>query len=324
MSKNTSLVSQNSVNIKQQRIAALDNLTFGRYSSVIAAKSAIRIGVLKVKTAHDRAYSGFFMRNAQLHPDMVGWVGDSSESLGSVLTSTPTLLSSPPIIGVIGGELLGLKTEAANMATTPAHIISALSISAGIVTITSIDVANLFEKRHDGVLQRIRTLKCSTDFTGRNFLRSEYVDPRGQARPQYEITRDGFAFLAMGFTGTRAAPVKELLITAFNEMEERINAQKLARAQYISARQSSLDMLARKLITEEKAKEEAERANAEYERMVFQAANNAERSHVYEFIAPRYMWPNDKQAAIIRIPGRTKEDATRGWAEMIYIGERRV
>ncbi|EOS1856350.1 Rha family transcriptional regulator, partial [Escherichia coli] len=33
------------------------------------------------------------------------------------------------------------------------------------------------------------------------------------------ITRDGFAFLAMGFTGKRAARFKEAYINAFNQME---------------------------------------------------------------------------------------------------------
>ncbi|EGD1134269.1 Rha family transcriptional regulator, partial [Escherichia coli] len=36
----------------------------------------------------------------------------------------------------------------------------------------------------------------------------------------YQITRDGFAFLAMGFTGKRAAQFKEAYINAFNQMEK--------------------------------------------------------------------------------------------------------
>ena len=38
-------------------------------------------------------------------------------------------------------------------------------------------------------------------------------------RPAYRITRDGFAFLAMGFTGKKAAAWKEKFLEAFNAME---------------------------------------------------------------------------------------------------------
>ena len=38
----------------------------------------------------------------------------------------------------------------------------------------------------------------------------------------YYITRDGFTFLAMGFTGKIAAKFKEAYINAFNEMENKL------------------------------------------------------------------------------------------------------
>lgn len=41
-------------------------------------------------------------------------------------------------------------------------------------------------------------------------------------RPAYRLTRDGFAFLAMGFTGKRAALWKEKFLEAFNAMERRL------------------------------------------------------------------------------------------------------
>lgn len=40
----------------------------------------------------------------------------------------------------------------------------------------------------------------------------------------YEITRDGFVFLCMGFTGAAAAQWKERYINAFNQMENHIVA----------------------------------------------------------------------------------------------------
>lgn len=49
--------------------------------------------------------------------------------------------------------------------------------------------------------------------------------PNGGTRklPCYQITRDGFAFLAMGFTGKRAAQFKEAYINAFNQMEKQLS-----------------------------------------------------------------------------------------------------
>ncbi|WP_249411562.1 Rha family transcriptional regulator [Marinomonas sp. A3A] len=39
----------------------------------------------------------------------------------------------------------------------------------------------------------------------------------------YRITRDGFVFLAMGFTGTKAAQFKEAYINALNQMEKQLH-----------------------------------------------------------------------------------------------------
>lgn len=308
------------------RVSDLENMTFGRYSSDIAAKSAIRICTLKVKRAHNRARSGFFMRNALSHLSMVGWVGAPQGAPGSLLTGSanPAQFTTSQRFAPLGGEFKKLKREAAIMATVPTQVVSALSISAGNVITTSIEVANVFQKRHDDVLKRIRNLECSPDFTDRNFAASEYTDSTGRKLPQYQITRDGFAFLAMGFTGTRAARFKEWFITAFNDMEKRLSEQKPARIQYVAPDKSEIERLARQLMAAEKAKEEAERANARYEMMLLEAAHNADRGHVYEFIAPRIMWPSNKQAAVIRIAGRTRELACRGWPEMVYLGERKV
>ncbi|WP_260458301.1 Rha family transcriptional regulator [Bacteroides salyersiae] len=40
--------------------------------------------------------------------------------------------------------------------------------------------------------------------------------------PMFYLTRDGFTFLAMGFTGKVAVEFKETYINAFNEMEKAI------------------------------------------------------------------------------------------------------
>lgn len=92
-----------------------------------------------------------------------------------------------------------------------------------IVT-TSLQIAKHFEKEHKEVLRAIRNLECSVVFQGRNFALSFYhrqlANGGYKKDPLYYITRDGFTFLAMGFTGKVAAKFKEDYINAFNEMEK--------------------------------------------------------------------------------------------------------
>lgn len=85
---------------------------------------------------------------------------------------------------------------------------------------TSWEVARYFGKEHKNVLQTIQNLECSEEFTRLNFQLSEYTDSTGRKLPMYNITRDGFSFLAMGFTGPKAARFKENYILAFNKMED--------------------------------------------------------------------------------------------------------
>ncbi len=95
----------------------------------------------------------------------------------------------------------------------------ALTVIGGQPTTSSIDVARHFGKRHKTVLRAIANLDCSPEFTEHNFAPSEYTDATGRTLPAYQLTRDGFMFLAMGFTGKDAARWKEAYIDAFNRME---------------------------------------------------------------------------------------------------------
>lgn len=88
------------------------------------------------------------------------------------------------------------------------------------VKTTSLIVADTFGKRHDNVIQKIETLECPQNFTDLNFKVSEYIDETGRKLKSYEITRDGFTLLAMGFTGKKAMEFKIKYINAFNEMEK--------------------------------------------------------------------------------------------------------
>lgn len=86
------------------------------------------------------------------------------------------------------------------------------------VKTTSLKVADIFNKQHKDVLRKLESLECSSDFNERNFTLVEYKDAKGENRPMYEMTKDGFMFLVMGFTGAAAAKIKEAYINTFNQM----------------------------------------------------------------------------------------------------------
>ena len=86
---------------------------------------------------------------------------------------------------------------------------------------TSLAVSQHFNKKHQHILEAIRNLECSPEFGASNFRLSSYTTSQGKQLPMYEITRDGFSFLCMGFTGAQAAAWKEKYIAAFNALEAR-------------------------------------------------------------------------------------------------------
>lgn len=192
----------------------------GRYTALAAAKSVAGIGVPGSIRAHNRACAVFLCVKHGHIRIMVGRVGAEQSAPGSRMTgnANPARLTTLEI-GVSGGEFKYLSFEAATMATTPTFAQPEIAVINGQAVTSSLAVADYFIKRHDDVLKKIRALECSPEFTARNFAVSEYTDATGRKLPCYQITRDGFAFLAMGFTGKRAAQFKEAYITAFNQME---------------------------------------------------------------------------------------------------------
>lgn len=114
---------------------------------------------------------------------------------------------------------LTISTTVAQEVTSPA-----LEARAGQITATSLQVAEHFGKRHPDVLRAIRKLEVSEEFSRCNFAPRDYFDERGKVQPMYDITRDGFAMLAMGFTGKEAARWKEAYISTFNAMEAKLRA----------------------------------------------------------------------------------------------------
>ena len=93
------------------------------------------------------------------------------------------------------------------------------------VKTNSVLVAKVFNKEHGKVMRDIANLKCSNDFRAANFGLSSYVNEQNKEFPMYEMTKDGFTFLVMGYTGQKAAEFKEAYINAFNTMETELKSQ---------------------------------------------------------------------------------------------------
>jgi Rha family phage regulatory protein len=91
------------------------------------------------------------------------------------------------------------------------------------VVTDSLMVAEAFGKRHSDVLRSVEHLGCSKEFNERNFALDDYTDRKGERRPKYLITQDGFTLLVMGYTGKTAMEFKEKYIDEFNRMKKELN-----------------------------------------------------------------------------------------------------
>lgn len=107
-----------------------------------------------------------------------------------------------------------------------------------VTVVSSLDIAETFEKRHDDVLKSIRNLECSEEFRLRNFAESSYTNSQNKKQPMYYVTRDGFTLLAMGYTGEKAMKFKEAYIKQFNAMERMLQGKLIEREKGIAVRQS--------------------------------------------------------------------------------------
>lgn len=98
------------------------------------------------------------------------------------------------------------------------HQVVSFKLTEKKVFVSSLDIAKIFEKQHKNVLAQIEALP-QDNFNGLNFKPVTYKDAKGEFRPAYHLTRDGFSLLVMGFTGARAYQWKIAFINAFNQME---------------------------------------------------------------------------------------------------------
>ncbi|HGU1939482.1 TPA: Rha family transcriptional regulator [Escherichia coli] len=206
----------------------IDSAIPGRYTVQAPYKAGAGIGVLEFNIEHNRAHAVFAYHEHCYVQIMVGRAGASQDAPGSMLTgyANPVRLTTS-VIGVPCGEFFEFNIGAVTMTTLPTLSQPEIAIVDGQAVTSSLAVADFFSKRHDDVLKKIRILDCSPEFCARNFAETSILvrQPNGGTRklPCYQITRDGFAFLAMGFTGKRAAQFKEAYINAFNQMEKQLS-----------------------------------------------------------------------------------------------------
>lgn len=100
----------------------------------------------------------------------------------------------------------------------------------GRPTVTSRDVAEHFKKDHRHVIESIRNITAENSAVAEMFYETTYTAANKQTYPMYQMTRDGFTLLAMGFTGKEALAWKLKYIAAFNLMEERLRAEEVRAA----------------------------------------------------------------------------------------------
>jgi Rha family phage regulatory protein len=68
--------------------------------------------------------------------------------------------------------------------------------------VNSRDVADRFGKRHDNVLRDIKALEQPLDLRTASWFRMvDYVGENGKTELSFDMTRDGFTLLVMGWTG---------------------------------------------------------------------------------------------------------------------------
>jgi len=143
-------------------------------------------------------------------------------------TFSPTLLAG----GERGNQTLFIGAKAMTNLSISASAPAVSIVNQQVIT-SSLEVARVFEKRHDNIVRAIANLavQCDDDFRRLNFQETvvERENPSGGApikSPAYNLTRDGFTLLAMGFTGKQALQFKLAYIAQFNAMEQSIQHPK--------------------------------------------------------------------------------------------------
>jgi len=95
-------------------------------------------------------------------------------------------------------------TTTAAPSNLPVPTAPVLHVKDGKVFANSRDVAETFGKRHFHVLRDIREIAPNLDASW--FIETELPDAYGRMASAYDMTRDGFVLLVMGYGGPRGVP----------------------------------------------------------------------------------------------------------------------
>ena len=118
----------------------------------------------------------------------------------------------------------------------------------GEPVVTSLVIAELFDKPHKTVLRAIDNLEIPPDrpdYHRHNFAPIFYTDDYGRQQPAFECTEAGALLLMNGFTGAKAAACRIQLIEAFQAMRTELLdvARNQLRPQSVETRRDTRDRL---------------------------------------------------------------------------------
>ncbi|PKG37712.1 Rha family transcriptional regulator [Psychromonas sp. Urea-02u-13] len=115
------------------------------------------------------------------------------------------------------------------------------------ITTTSKVIADSFDKEHRHVMVRIRNIIEDLEASGKRgdvyFKITSYTSDQNKELPCYEMNRDGFTLVAMGFTGSDALQWKIGYLNAFNKMEEYIKSGKQTELTLVDKMREDTEML---------------------------------------------------------------------------------
>ena len=92
----------------------------------------------------------------------------------------------------------------------------------GKLYVSSLRVADYFNKEHRNVIRNIKEGEWGKEFGLLNYEQSYYMNSQGKRQPCYLMTKEGFMMIAFGFTGKKATKIKVAFINAFMKMREEL------------------------------------------------------------------------------------------------------
>jgi Rha family phage regulatory protein len=165
-----------------------------------------------------------------------------------------------------------------------------------VPVVNSRDVADKFGKDHRNVLRDIRSLlQERSELSAHGWFReASYVSEQGKEQPSFDLTRDGFTLLAMGWTGPKALAFKIQYIAAFNEMEALLKARPdiVTGEQFLAAIREIVSPLAVRLADQDKSiirvEEKVDQLGEKVER-IDQHLSKGKRAKLRKF-EPQYVY----------------------------------